>query len=55
MFFGSLSPDNSDVKEAPWTVTLPLILLSIVTIFLGIYPEPLLGRLVSAARAIVGT
>jgi NADH-quinone oxidoreductase subunit M len=55
MFFGSLSPDNSNVKEAPWTVTLPLILLSIVTIVLGIYPEPILGRLVSAARAIVGT
>ena len=54
MFFGSLSSDNSNVKEAPWTITLPLILLSIVTIFLGIYPEPILGRLLSAAKAIVG-
>lgn len=55
IFFGSLNPDNTDVKEAPWTITLPLILLSVVTIFLGIYPEPVLGRLLSAARAIVGS
>src|SRR5437870_4120164 len=36
-------------------VMLPLIALSIVTIILGIYPEPILGRLLSAARSIVGS
>jgi len=55
IFFGAPNSDTSDVKEAPWTITLPLIALSIVTIILGIYPEPILGRLVSAARAIVGS
>jgi len=54
IFFGAPNSDTSDVKEAPWTITLPLITLSIVTIILGIYPEPILGRLLSAARAIVG-
>src|SRR5256885_1897309 len=55
IFFGAPNSDTSDVKEAPWTITLPLIALSIVTIILGIYPEPILGRLLSAARSIVGS
>src|SRR5881409_3513089 len=55
IFFGAPNSDTSDVKEAPWTITLPLITLSIVTLVLGIYPEPILGRLLSAARAIVGS
>src|SRR5436309_7541882 len=55
IFFGAPNSETSDVKEAPWTITLPLIALSIVTIILGIYPEPILGRLLSAARSIVGS
>src|SRR5437667_2494614 len=55
IFFGAPNSDTSDVKEAPWTITLPLIALSIVTIILGIYPEPILRRLLSAARSIVGS
>src|SRR2546425_430096 len=54
IFFGAPNSDTSNVKEPPWTITLPLITLSIVTVILGIYPEPILGRLLSAARAIVG-
>jgi len=38
--------------RAPLTVTIPLIVLSVVTILLGIYPEPVLGGLFNAARAI---
>src|SRR5438105_1305430 len=55
IFFGAPNSDTSYVKEAPCTITLPLIALSIVTIILGFYPEPILGRLLSAARAIVGS
>src|SRR5437667_411992 len=55
IFFGTPNSDTSDVKEAPWTITFPLIALSIVTIILGIYPEPILGRLLSAARSTVGS
>src|SRR2546425_372338 len=55
IFFGAPNSDTSEVKEAPWTITLPLITLSVVTIILGIYPEPILGRLLSAARAILGS
>ncbi len=52
IFFGPTNSETADVKEAPWTVTVPLIALSVVTIVLGIYPEPILGQLVSFARTI---
>ena len=52
IFFGETNQETADVKEAPWTVTVPLIVLSIITIFLGIYPEPILGQLVSFAKTI---
>lgn len=54
IFFGEVNEETADVKEAPWTVTVPLIALSIVTVVLGIYPEPILGQLVSFARTIPG-
>jgi NADH-quinone oxidoreductase subunit M len=54
IFFGPTNATTSDVKEAPWTVTVPLIALSIVTIALGVYPQPVLGPLLSAAKAIQG-
>lgn len=54
IFFGPTNGTTADVKEAPWTVTFPLMVLSIVTIVLGIYPEPVLGGLVAAAKGIQG-
>jgi len=52
IFFGPTNEHTATVTEAPLTVTIPLIVLSIVTILLGIYPEPVLGGLFNAARAI---
>ncbi len=52
IFFGEPKEETANVKEAPWTVTVPLIVLSAVTILLGIYPEPILGQLISFARTI---
>lgn len=52
IFFGEAREETADVKEAPWTVTVPLITLSVITVILGIYPEPVLGQLVSFARTI---
>ncbi len=54
VFFGPTNSTTSDVKEAPWTVTVPLIVLSAVTIMLGIYPQPVLGPFLAAAKAIQG-
>ena len=52
IFFGPTNEQTATVTEAPLTVTIPLIVLSVVTILLGIYPEPVLGGLFNAARAI---
>ena len=54
IFFGPGNGNTADVKEAPWTITVPLVVLSIVTVALGIYPEPVIGRFVAIARSIVG-
>ncbi|HZD12813.1 MAG TPA: NADH-quinone oxidoreductase subunit M [Candidatus Binatus sp.] len=54
IFFGPTNEQTATVNEAPFTVTIPLIVLSIVTIILGIYPEPILGGLFTAARSIFG-
>ena len=54
IFFGPSSGDTANVKEAPWTITVPLIVLSIVTVVLGIYPGPVISRFVAIGKAIVG-
>src|SRR5881409_3890101 len=54
IFFGPANGDSANVKEAPWTITVPLIVLSVVTVVLGIYPGPIISRFISIGRAIVG-
>jgi len=54
IFFGPSNSDSADVKEAPWTITVPLIVLAIVTIALGIYPTPVISRFVTFGQTIVG-
>src|SRR5713101_327595 len=54
ILFGPANGDSANVKEAPWTITVPLIILSIVTVVLGIYPGPIISRFAAIGRAIVG-
>src|SRR5438874_1585648 len=54
IFFGPSNGDTANVKEAPWTITVPLVVLSIVTVVLGIYPGPIISRFADIGRAIVG-
>jgi NADH-quinone oxidoreductase subunit M len=54
IFFGPVSENTQLVREAPWTITVPLIILVIVTISLGLYPEPIIGRLVTFSKSILG-
>lgn len=42
IFFGSLSPEVEHVKDPPFTALGPLLLLAIISLVLGIYPEPLI-------------
>jgi len=39
IFFGSLPKDLKDVKEAPLTMTVPLLILALISILLGVYPN----------------
>jgi NADH-quinone oxidoreductase subunit M len=54
IFFGPANENTSLGREPPWTITLPLVILTIVTIVLGLYPEPVIGRLVAVSRSILG-
>ncbi len=54
IFFGSLPQSLSDVKEAPLTMTLPLLAVVIVSIVIGIYPDLLFKSLYSFASGFTG-
>ena len=54
IFFGPARVESAGIKEAPWSITIPLIVLSIVTIALGIYPTPVISRFVAFGQSIVG-
>ncbi|HYY91698.1 MAG TPA: NADH-quinone oxidoreductase subunit M [Candidatus Dormibacteraeota bacterium] len=53
IFFGPASPSSATIREAPFSITAPLIVLSIVTIVLGIYPTPVISRLIAFGQSIV--
>jgi len=55
IFFGPLPEDLHEVKEAPPIMTVPLLILAVVSVILGIYPKlitdylfPLIGSLILA-------
>jgi len=54
IFFGELPPELTDVKEAPWTLTAPLLVLCAISIILGIFPDLVEGLLLPAVKAILG-
>ena len=39
MFFGALRPELEQVKEAPLTMTVPLLVLAALSLIIGIYPD----------------
>jgi len=54
IFFGRLPSDLSEVTEAPWTVTGPVVVLAFTSLLIGIYPELIEGVLLPAVSAILG-
>ena len=52
MFFGPLPQSLAEVKEAPLTMTLPLLAIAIVSIVIGIYPDLVLKPLYSFASGL---
>jgi NADH-quinone oxidoreductase subunit M len=55
IFFGQLPSELNNVTEAPWTVTGPLLVLGIVSLIIGIYPDLVEGLLLPAVKLILGS
>lgn len=53
VFFGQRLENLENVKEAPLTITLPLLALTLITVFLGIYPEVITNLLVPTLRSFI--
>ena len=47
IFFGPLSPGlaDTDLRDPPWTMTVPLLVVAGVSVALGLYPEPMMDLL----------
>ena len=47
IFFGPLKPElsNDKIRDPPLAMTVPLLILAVVSIILGVYPQPLLELL----------
>lgn len=47
IFFGPLKPElsNDKIRDPPLTMWIPLLILAVVSIILGVYPQPLLDLL----------
>ena len=54
IFFGALAPTLEDVKEAPLSMTLPLLGVVVVSILVGIYPNLVFKTLYSFASGLLG-
>lgn len=54
IFFGALPEELSSVKEAPWVVTGPLLVLGIISLLIGIYPDLVEQMLLPAVKVILG-
>ncbi len=54
IFFGRLPEDMAAVREAPATMTMPLIVLAAISIVLGILPDLVTGGLLSQISSMIG-
>jgi NADH-quinone oxidoreductase subunit M len=54
IFFGELPPELAGVKEAPFKMTIPIMVLVVASIILGIFPDTVELLLLPAVRVIIG-
>lgn len=54
IFFGPLPADLASVKEAPSTITVPMLVLCTISVILGIFPDLVERLLLPAVKLIVG-
>jgi len=53
IFFGPTPEHLENVKEAPLTMTVPLIIFSVLSVVAGIYPRVILDPLIQNILALV--
>ena len=53
IFFGPLNPElaDMDLRDPPWTMTVPLLVVAAVSVALGLYPRPMMDLL----HTVIGT
>lgn len=54
IFFGPLPAELSNVTDPPWTITGPLLVLGVISLIIGIYPDLIERLLLPAVKAILG-
>jgi len=54
IFFGPLPSELSEVKEVPWTMQAPMLILCAISIILGIFPDLVERLLLPAVKLIMG-
>ena len=54
IFFGTLPSELTNVEEAPWTLTAPILVLCAISIIIGIFPDLVERLLLPAVKVIVG-
>lgn len=53
IFYGPLPDHLKDTKEAGWVMTVPMILLCVLSILIGIYPRPILDPLMEVVAGLL--
>jgi len=56
IFFGPLKPElanDAKIKDPPLTMSVPLLVLAVISIILGLYPRPLLELLHSVLAVLL--
>ena len=54
IFFGHRPEYLDNVREAPLVMTVPMVVLSVITIFFGIFPTKIIDLLLPVVSSIVG-
>jgi NADH-quinone oxidoreductase subunit M len=54
IFFGALPDELSNVTEAPWMITGPLLVLGSISLVIGIFPDLVERLLLPAVKLILG-
>ena len=56
IFFGPINPElanDTKIRDPPLTMSIPLLILAVISIILGLYPKPLLDLLHSVLSVLV--